>query len=132
MQLTRPVGISVHVSDESTDVGAGVGAGTVGRGTWVCSPGPCTCPDTGWGVGALVGDGTRDEIVGSSVGTAVRASDGERVRILVGGLVGRLVGGVVGMLVGGVVGMLVGGVVRALVGDFIDVDTGVWMCPPGL
>ena len=51
-QLTRPVGISVHATTESTDVGLdvgadvgpdngdGVGAATVGCGAWVCPPGP--------------------------------------------------------------------------------------------
>ena len=66
--------------------------------------------------GRSFGQGWRDRrIVSSSVGPVVRMANGDRVRILVGG----------------VVGMLVGRVVRALVGDFIDIDTGVWVCPPG-
>ena len=54
-QLMRPVGISVHATDESTDVvagvgadvgpdvgpdnGAGFGAAMVGCGAWICPPG---------------------------------------------------------------------------------------------
>ena len=48
----------------------------------MCPPGPCTCQGTGWGVGALVGDGVTGKIVGSSVWTAVCVSDRDMVGML--------------------------------------------------